>query len=128
MTAILAAYIIGVLIVASLLMAWFYTSAPCHVLHLFRRLGWKKQFPEFWELLGDEWTMTTADFEWAMAQPCVPAFISTLVQCKYCFSFHVSFWTSAVFYILSDVPLLFIPAATFSWPVLAIYLMNKVKD
>lgn len=126
----LIAYIIGMLIVASLLMAWFYTTGPIHVLFILKRLGWQKDNEQLWEILGNEWEATWDTFINALAisTDALPDWLSALIQCKYCFSFHIAFWTSLAITVITQQHWLFVPAATFSWPVLAIIIMTHAQD
>lgn len=123
----LALYLIGIAITASLLMAWFNTPLPIHVLYRLKALGWKKQDSTFWSTLNPEWESTWLDFENVMndTENGIPAWLCALVQCKYCFSFHIAFWVSLVLAITFSCGWEFVALSTFSWPIFAILVYNK---
>lgn len=121
----IAFYIIGLLISASLMMAWFLSSAPLHVFDFLRRLGWKKDNHEFWKRIP-HWE-TTWD-EWSdHININLPPFWATLLTCKYCLSFHAAFWTAVALWIFFPVSWTFIPLAALSWPILIAILINQAK-
>lgn len=124
---ILALYIVGMLITASLLMAWFHSSAPIHVFYILKWMGWRSSDISFWAAIP-HWETTWE--EWSdhinlNLHPC----LATLLTCKYCLSFHVAFWVSfilTVCFCTVDFWCM-IPLCTLSWPVLSIILVNKSK-
>lgn len=123
-----AEYIIGLLAVSSFLMAWFDTDIMVHLLHLLRKLGWRKSDPEWWHPIPEHET-TKDDLDMYLAGYGKYPLLDKLLSCPVCFSFHLSFWVSLVMYLLHIVPVEVALAQTLSYPVLSnaiLRLMHKL--
>lgn len=90
------AFLCGSLILtAGLLCAWMETTLPIHVFHIISRVtGWKNKviddmLPE-WESDYERWLI--------FAITSCPAWLSTLLSCRYCLSFHIALWVSLLMY------------------------------
>lgn len=127
------AYTLGCLAGASLIMAWFKTELPMHFFHVLGFFGWQKENETFWQILegecpeGMEDTGYTflEDLSIALHSGVMPKLLADLLTCRYCISFHVSFWISLILFLLFPVSWLLIPAATLSWPILINILVSK---
>ena len=111
-------YILGSFCVSSMMMWWFTTNLPIHVVQILHWSGFKKDNKEFWESDTPIHLWTQFDFsQWKMRS--IPAWLDELTSCPGCFSMHLSFWTSLVFYILTwtgpDSFILFL-LAWLGWP------------
>lgn len=127
---LITAYIIGALITASLLIAWFYSSLPLHVLYMLKRLHLLQlQEEALWDMCPE---FVAGDINWQelLIMGLKPSWFNNMIvdllSCKICLSFHIGFWTSTVislilFYGFIACPVVFflIPAATFSYPILS---------
>lgn len=126
-------FVVGQLIVCSLLMAWMNSHLPIHVFHVFRRLGFRKEDTALWKELPefasthDDWAMWMA---LKLPRGWWSKLISELLTCPVCISFHISFWTavglSLVTFLLTWDPVIFllIPVGAGAWP----FIANKLKD
>lgn len=125
-------FIIGQLIVCSLVMAWFSSHLPIHVFHMLKRLGLRKDDAALWNALP-EFASTHDDWVTWMALNFPRGWwgkvIAELLTCPICISFHISFWTGVG---ISTVAFLFtgyaeyfflIPIGAGCWP----FIANKFK-
>lgn len=84
-------YVLGALCVSSMMMWWFNTNLPIHVVQILYHLGYRKNDKEFWE--SDTpiafWTKLDLD-SWKMRN--IPAWLDELTSCPGCLSMHLSFW------------------------------------
>lgn len=113
-------YIVGMLTAASLLLAWFQSGLPYHVLGLLEKLGWNKEHPSFWHAVREKWDDALNVY--------YPNLLSELLSCPVCLSFHVSFWIGVgSLFIASDLCLWYPIVTALSWPILINILLSKVK-
>ena len=111
-------YILGSICVNSMMMWWFNTNLPIHIVQVLKKLGLKKDDKEFWESDTPIHLWTQMDFsQWKMRS--IPAWLDELTSCPGCFSMHLSFWTAAFFTVLTwkgyDSFVLFL-LAWLGWP------------
>lgn len=130
------AYFTGLLAVSSMLMAWFHSNLPIHVLHFLRRIHFLRSdrrmedselsiwdgLPEF-EATAYTWQ------DWLVIcynNSFMERFIVELITCPICLSFHLSFWFSfliaaVIYYCILPFTCIFllIPVATFTYPIIA---------
>ena len=86
-------YITGALCVSSMMMWWFTTNLPIHIVQILKWLGFKKENKEFWESDTPIHLWTQMDFmHWKMRS--LPAWLDELTSCPGCLSMHLSFWTA----------------------------------
>ena len=86
-------YILGSFCVSSMMMWWFTTNLPIHVVQILKWLGFKKENKEFWESDTPIHLWTQMDFtHWKMRS--LPAWLDELTSCPGCLSMHLSFWTA----------------------------------
>lgn len=108
--------------VASLLVAWFKTELPVMVYNILKVLGYKKDCTGFWELIPpfettlESWQDAVSVYE--------KPFIASLLTCRYCLSFHLSFWVSLsvfLFCLLASIQTsaIIIPVAVMTCPFLS---------
>lgn len=127
----ITAYILGLLATTSLLMAWFMSGMPYHVLDLLSKVSFRADLilRTALDLMHKD---TTFDMNTAvtLAATAHPKWVNLLVElfgCRICLSFHASFWVSVVMTICGSLPWYFVPAATLSWPYLSNYLLSQLK-
>lgn len=118
-------YIIGVLAVASLLMAWFHTELMVHLIHILRRLGWRKN-TDFWDQIP-EFETTKEDLDNYLAIFGKYPLINDLFSCPICLSFHISLWTAVAMYFLCDTSIAFAIGQVMSYPIIANIIL-KIKE
>lgn len=93
-------YALGSLCVSSMMMWWFTTNLPIHVVQILKWLGFKKENKEFWESDTPIHLWTQMDFtHWKMRS--LPAWLDELTSCPGCLSMHLSFWTALFVNILT---------------------------
>ena len=143
MTPILAFYFTTLFAVASLLMAYFKTDTfgPL-VFHLLKKFGYKKNNEEFWNVLSTkdplakELNMSKSNpMEWdrqdyeAFLFANYPLTIASLLTCRYCLSFHLTFWVNIVgfFFFLGFVPLCLPPICIATQPFIVNWLFERLK-
>ena len=119
MSAYLIQYLIITLAVTTGLMAWFKTELPVLVYNVLKLMGYKKYCKSFWELIP-AFETTVESWQDAISVYEKP-FISALLTCRYCLSFHLSFWISLMvflFCILAYIPTsaIIIPVAVMTCP------------
>lgn len=121
-TELISIYIVGLLAATSLLLAWFHSGLPFHVLGMLRHVAkWRKTDDEFWAALNNDWQVTLNVY--------YPNLLSELLTCPVCLSFHASFWVGVVSFLLEPELTIVYPFITaFSWPILANIMLNKVKS
>jgi hypothetical protein len=86
-------YILGSFCVSSMMMWWFNTNLPIHIVQILKKAGLKKNDKEFWEADTPIHLWTQMDFtHWKMRS--LPAWLDELTSCPGCLSMHLSFWTS----------------------------------
>lgn len=124
-------YILGLLAVSSLLMAWFFTELPVLVFHLLRWLGVLTINDAFWNAIP-LWYSTRDDWSTAISTHWSNFFAASLLDCRFCLSFHLSFWISAACFAVArcynlEFPAIMIVACTLSWPVLSNSIIKLAK-
>lgn len=118
----LIAYIVCILFVASMKMAWFETLLPVHIYHILHKCGlsmgikdWDS-FPEY-ESTREDWEYKVLGGDWNL--------LANLLTCPVCLSFHLSFWCSLIVFLLVNISVcvswLIIPISVFTIP----YIVNK---
>lgn len=112
-------YIVGLLSAASLMLAWFHSGLPEHIIGTFRLIGVARNNHEFWEALATNWQDALNIY--------YPNLLSELLTCTVCLAFHVSFWVGLVSYILTDVPLYYPIITACSWPILINLILLKFR-
>lgn len=86
-------YIMGALCVSSMMMWWFNTNLPIHVVQILKWIGFKKNDKEFWESDTPINLWTQLDYNnWKMRV--LPGWLDELSSCPGCLSMHLSFWTA----------------------------------
>ena len=129
-------WVVGALATGSILMWWFRTLLPVHLLEALRFLGWKKRDDKFWSTTMQAGSMTlevplqdftTVDFNSWIGSKCGPK-VAELLGCPGCLSFHVAFWLAVFLQIVTFTfsPLLFL-ACLLTWPVVGNLLLQKLK-
>lgn len=93
-------YILGSLVVSSIMMWWFNTNLPIHVVYIIKKLGYKSYDKHFWksDTPIELWTKVDLN-EWKQRH--LPAWLDELSECPGCLSMHISFWTALFFTILT---------------------------
>lgn len=143
-TSIVIAYCIGLLATSSLLLAWTSSNLAIHVLHMLKRLHFldsSRTLPDgtnIWDGLNEFEPPTGYTWQdWVVmsySNTTKEMYIAELLTCNICFSFHLSFWVSAVtsliLYWLIPCPYVFllIPAATFTYPIIANILIKLYEQ
>jgi hypothetical protein len=122
-------YILGSFCVSSMLMWWFTTNLPIHIVQILKWAGFKKHNKEFWESDTPIHLWTQFDFtQWKLRS--LPAWLDELSSCPGCLSMHVSFWTSLLFTALTwtgyDSFVLF-ALAWLGWPYIANFNLALLK-
>ena len=93
-------YITGALCVSSMMMWWFNTNLPIHIVQILKWAGFKKNDKDFWESDTPINLWTQMDFtHWKMRS--LPAWLDELTACPGCLSMHLSFWTALCVTILT---------------------------
>jgi len=111
-------YILGSICVSSMMMWWFNTNLPIHIVQVLKKLGFRKSDKEFWASDTPIHLWTQMDFShWKMRS--IPAWLDELTSCPGCLSMHLSFWTASLFTALTwkgyDSFVLFL-LAWLGWP------------
>lgn len=111
-------------------MAWFMSGLPAHVLSAAGRVfptiegyyltALKLSDPKFSIL--EAMNVAVADSSSAVR------LLVELLSCRVCLSFHLSFWVSLLVWLCGDLPILFIPVATLTWPYTANLLLTKLTN
>lgn len=122
-------YILGSICVSSMMMWWFTTNLPIHVVQILKCLGFKTDDKKFWESDTPIHLWTQFDFnEWKMKN--IPGWLDELTSCPGCLSMHLSFWTALLFSILTwtgyDSLILFL-LAWLGWPYIANFNLALLK-
>lgn len=115
-------YIIGLLIISSLLLAWFNSDLPVHVFHFLRRLGWRNE-PGFWEAIPEFETDRQRLFDYLVIDGRLPLLVD-LLSCRVCFSFHAALWVSVVMFLFTGIGCTQAIAQALSYPILANFIIN----
>lgn len=112
-----------------MMMWWFTTNLPIHIVQILKWLGLKKGDADFWASDTPIEFWTQMDFtQWKMRS--LPAWLDELSSCPGCFSMHLSFWTSLVLSILTwhgyESFILFL-LAWLGWPYIANVALALLK-
>lgn len=115
-------YLVVLFGVTSLLVAWFKTELPVMVYNILKIFGYKKHCTGFWELIPP--FETTLEVWQDVVSVYEKPFIASLLTCRYCLSFHLSFWVSLsvfLFCFLASIPTscIIIPVAVMTCPFLS---------
>lgn len=130
MNELIIMWLLGCAIVGSILMWWFNTSLPVHILEILRMLGYRRKNTEFWSVpvvegvRNDLADFTKQDLQ-AWMQDHLPAKLAELLSCPGCFSAHASFWVAAgmqLFLPAYSIP--FFLACWFGWPCISSVLFH----
>lgn len=115
-------YLVGMSVSATCLMLWFLPRTPIHFFLLLRKLG----VPCRWSCPADEMSFwTRADWlNWSSIS--LPGFWAELLNCQYCLSTHISFWTAAFFVAVLGAPWYFLIIGTFGWGAPACLLLKQL--
>ena len=120
-------YICGSLVVGSIMMWWFNTNLPIHVVQILKLVGFNKNKPEFYQSETPIEYWTKVDFDnWKQVN--IPAWLDELTACPGCLSMHISFWTALFFTLLAKENILFFFLAWGGWPYIGNYLLAKLKS
>lgn len=132
-------WIVGCLIVSSILMWWFNTNLKLHLLTLLAAF-YRRKNKEFWSVPmsvdsdGEDFFIpidvadfTEPEFEEWTAKHTHPL-LAELLSCPGCLSAHVSFWVAvcAQLVLWSFNPVLFV-CCWLGWPAVANILLNMTK-
>ena len=119
-------YFLGLLFVASLLVAWFDSDLPVYLFKLLHWLGWNSKRGSFWP---DSQTIDTwLRHEWSAWKDLnLPEAVSHAMECRICMSFHVSFWVSLFFCLSGFWGWIDILPIAFSWPVILHYIFRALE-
>lgn len=86
-------YCFGALCVSSMMMWWFNTNLPIHLVQLLKLSGFKKNDDSFWKSETPIELWSDMDYnQWKLNS--LPAWLDELTGCPGCLSMHFSFWTS----------------------------------
>ncbi len=125
-------YLYGSFMVSSIMMWWFHTNLPIHLVQIIKKLGYKKQDEMFWSSPTPISLWTKVDLDtWKMNN--LPAWLDELLACPGCLSMHISFWCACFITSISknvDNPLLFFFLAWGGWPFLSnifLLVLKKLK-
>lgn len=122
-------YLLGALCVSSVMMWWFNTNLPIHIVQILNKLGLKKNNKTFWysETPIELWTQH--DYvNWKMRS--LPAWLDELTACTGCFSMHVSFWFALLlvsFNIYNCASFSFFLLAWLGWPYISNVTLALLK-
>lgn len=117
----ITAYVIGLFAATSLLLAWFHSGLPIHVIGFLRIFGFRKNDTDFWTTLDSDWQTALNVY--------YPNLLSELLTCPVCLSFHVSFWVGVASFLLdSELTLVYPFITAVSWPVLANLILKQFKS
>lgn len=108
-------YVFGSLVVSSIMMWWFNTNLPIHIVHILHSLGFKKNDKAFWKSETPLALWTKVDYD-QWKQQSLPAWLDELTACPGCLSMHISFWTALFITLLSSNSILFFVLAWGGWP------------
>ena len=123
-------YITGALVCSSIMMYWFNTNLPVHIVQILHAAGYRRNDPEFWQSDTPIELWTRGDLNnWKFRT--LPAWLDELTECHGCFSFHVAFWVSSSCTLLTwhghDSLVLFVLACG-GWPYISNYALNKLNQ
>lgn len=125
----LEVYIGGALTVSSMLMCWFNTNLPIHIVHVLKILGWRKHDTKIWESDTPIEFWTKVDLT-SWKQRVLPAWLDELTECPGCLSVHFSFWfalfISAITWRGAESFVLFVLACG-GWPYISNIALAKLK-
>jgi len=127
-------WLAGLTITYSILMWWFSTALPVHLLELLRFIGMKRKDVNFWSvpmpggIRNDLAYFTRTDFmEWMQIH--LPPKIKELLSCPGCLSAHVSFWAATALQLFLPQPSLpFFLACWLGWPGLVTLVLLKQRS
>ncbi|MEG1884734.1 MAG: hypothetical protein RR182_00495 [Alistipes sp.] len=117
--------LVGSLMVASLLMAWFNSTLSAHVVHLLVYLHVLKGPDDYIES-----AMQVDDYDSFATWIIVTTkgnLLSTLLTCSVCLSFHLAFWVSLFFVLFVGAPVTWLVVGTLSMPIVANIGLNILK-
>lgn len=115
------AYATGLFAATSLLLAWFHSGLPIHVIGFLRIFGFRKNDTDFWATLDSDWQTALNVY--------YPNLLSELLTCPVCLSFHASFWVGVASFLLdSELTLVYPFITAVSWPVLANLILKQFKS
>jgi hypothetical protein len=119
-------YLAGSFIVGSIMMWWFNTNLPIHVVQILKLAGFNKSKPEFYssDTPIEFWTKVDFD-EWKMKQ--LPVWLDELLACPGCLSMHISFWVALFITLLAKHDALFFFLAWGGWPYISNYYLVKLQ-
>lgn len=105
------------------------TDLPVHVIHVFRRLGWKRYRQDLWRQIREDDTSRQELFDTLaiVPNPPVPYLLLDLLSCRICLSFHIAFWVAMFVYLFTDTDLTHAGLFLLSWPLMANVLMSVFR-
>ena len=119
-------YLAGISVSCTCLMLWFMPRTPIHLFYLLRRLGytpaggWPCEAEKMLYWTKNDW------LNWSSIS--LPGFWAELLNCPYCLSTHISFWTAAFFVVVLGAPWYFLIIGTFGWGGPACLLLKKLQE
>jgi hypothetical protein len=123
-------YIMGALCVSSMMMWWFNTNLPIHIVQILKLCGFKKKDTAFWYSETPIELWTALDFNnWKMKN--IPGWLDELTSCPGCLSMHLSFWTALFFTTLTwngYESFLFFLLAWLGWPYISNLALAILKN
>lgn len=123
-------YIAGALTCSSIMMFWFNTNLPIHIVQVLYKLGYRKKDSEFWASETPVELWTRRDFSsWKFRA--LPAWLDELSECHGCLSFHIAFWVALLSALLTwkgYESFVFFYLAWGGWPYISNYALNKLKQ
>jgi hypothetical protein len=119
-------YLQGAMIVSSLMMWWFNTNLPIHVVQLLKYFGYKRNNEAFWASSTPIELWTNLDLaDWKQRH--IPAWLDELTECPGCLSNYISFVTAiGVSCLCSQSPAFFI-LAWLGWPYISNVALAVLK-
>lgn len=125
-------YLVGSLCVCSMMLWWFTTNLPIHVVQIIKLLGYRKDDKSFWESDTPIELWTQMDLQdWKIRN--LPSWLDELSSCPGCLSMHLSLWTSVLFNLVNVYncrSFSFFLLAWLGWPYisnLALYTLKKLQ-
>lgn len=123
-------YIAGALTCCSIMMYWFRTNLPVHIVQIINKLGYKKNDPLFWASDTPIELWTRVDYnDWKFKS--LPSWLDELSECPGCLSFHVAFWVSLVCMLLTwqgYASFVLFVLACGGWPYISNYALCKLNQ
>lgn len=121
MLQVISTYLVGLFAATSLLLAWFHSGLPIHVISVLKLFAFRRDDEDFWSTLHSDWQLALNIY--------YPNLLSELLTCPVCLSFHVSFWVGVASFLLDlELTLVYPFITAVSWPVLANLILKQFKS